>query len=320
MFEENERGFTVLDKRRVRIGLALGGGGARGLAHVGVLKVFQEEDILVSVIAGTSIGSLIGGFFSLCPDAHVLEKRILPLLKRQEVANLENFSPHFPPGTKKLTFPTRIASFLKELYIYNLQAARKSLMGTDGIYQLIKELIGESSFDRTKIPFVAVATDLEKGEEVPLHQGQMAEAILASCALPGVFPPLELRGRLLIDGGIVSAVPVEVTRRQGADMVIAVNLEREVMRREFRHGLDIMFQADDIRAHELNQLKLASADIVIEPEVEDIRWAQFSRARECIKKGEEAARVAMPELKNLISRTRRKLLIKRFFPFLDKKG
>jgi NTE family protein len=193
-------------------------------------------------------------------------------------------------------------------------------MGTAGIYQLIKELVGESSFHQTKIPFLAVATDLEKGEEVILRQGQMAEAIMASCTLPGFFPPFELQERLLVDGGIVSSVPVEVTRCRGADIVIAVNLDKEVIRREFRHGLDILFQADDIRAHELNRIKLSSADIVIEPEVHAISWTQFSRAGDCIDKGEKAARAALPEIKLLMSRVRKRLLIKQFFPFFDRKG
>jgi len=308
------------NKRKQKLGLALGGGGARGLAHIGVLKVFQEENIAINMIAGTSIGSLVGGLFALHLDAYILEKRILPLLKRQEIAGLENFSPpSFTPGKKHLTFPTRIASFLKGLYIYNLRTVKKYLIETDGIYQLIEEIIGKASFEQTKIPFVAVATDLEKGEEVILNQGRMAEAILASCSIPGIFPPLKLEGRLLMDGGIVSAVPVEITRRSGMDMVIAVNLEKKVMGREFKHGLDIMFQADDIRAHELNRLKLIAADIVIEPEVEDVNWAQFSRAEECIRKGEKAARAAMPEIRFLMSQMQKRSLMKRFLPFLDRK-
>ena len=311
----------MLGKGNVKIGLALGGGGARGLAHIGVLKVLQEENIPVEAIAGTSIGSLIGGAYSLCPDARALKKKMLPLVRREELARLENSSPYPSPGApaKKLTFPTRIASFLKELYIYNLQAAKKSLMGTDDIYKLIKDLVGESTFEQAEIPFAAVATDLEKGEEVILKQGRMAKAIMASCTLPGVFPPFELGGRLLVDGGVVSSVPVEVNRRQGVNLVIAVNLEKTVMRREFRHGLDILFQADDIRVHELNRLKLAAADIVIEPKVGDIGWTQFSRARECVRKGEKAARAAVPEIQLLVSRMQKRLFIKRFFPFLARK-
>jgi predicted acylesterase/phospholipase RssA len=97
-------------------------------------------------------------------------------------------------------------------------------------------------------------------------------------------------------------------------------LDKKVLRREFRHGLDILFQADDIRAHELNRLKLASADIVIEPEVQGISWTQFSRAGDCIDKGEKATRAAVPEIKLLVSRIRKRLFIKKIFPFLDRKG
>ncbi len=141
----------------------------------------------------------------------------------------------------------------------------------------------------------------------------MLEAIMASGAVAGVFPPVKLGGKLLIDGATTSEVPVDATIALGADFVIAVNVEPKVFQDKFRHGMDILFQSDTIRSHVLTRLKLKQADFVLSPRVENFSWAAFSKGEQCIQEGEKAARKILPRLKSAIATKRRAHLFKKLF-------
>jgi len=296
--------------RSLKIGLALGGGGARGLAHIGVLKVLQREGVPIHAIAGTSMGAIVGGAFSLYQDAHFLEQQAFRI--REKIPEFEKISITDLPKHRRFVIH-RFLTFLKEIYLLNLGATRKWFVDQDTARKLLVEIFDEKEFSDSKIPFTAVSTDLRTGEEIPLREGKMVDAVLASMSIPGYFQPIEMGSHLLVDGGVTSLVPVDAVRQLGVDVVIAVNVERGVWRQRFDHGIDILFQVDDIRGSELNRMKLASADVVICPKVQHINWAQFSRMEEVIRRGEEAAREALPEIKRVISYKKRKLFLKRLF-------
>ena len=281
-----------------RIGLALGGGGARGLAQIGVIKVLARENIHIDLIAGTSMGSIIGGTYAFLGDVDELEKVCLEYFPQiPHLEGMGNF--RRMPRSQKATFG-RVFHFLKELYILRVGTSRTALIDNKLIKNLLDEVFGTHTFDDLKLPFTAVATDLHNGEEILIRQGELALALLASSAIPGIFQPVERNGRVLVDGNVTSQVPVSAAKRMGADLVIAVNVEAHIKSGEFRNGIEILFQVDDLRAAELNQIKLSQADIIISPEIGHINWANFSKIEECILCGEKATEAALPEIRRKI--------------------
>lgn len=302
-----------MKKSKFKVGLALGGGGARGLAHIGVLKVFQAANIPIDLIVGTSMGAIIGSAYALTLDASVVEKMVLDFLSRKEVVELESFAATSAPEEKRLIIEN-LVGFIKKLFLWNMRAIKGWLVDGEKIEVLIRELLRNGSFNQTKIPFASVATDLKRGGEVILNQGDLTKAILASSALPGVFSPIEIGGRTLVDGSIVSVVPIEAARTLGADFVIAVNVEGELTAKEFKHGIDVLFQADAVKGYELNRMKLKLADFVIEPKMSHISWASFSKGRSCIKMGEKAALEAVRDIERLIARQRKRKVLRKVIP------
>lgn len=298
-------------RSKLKIGLALGGGGVRGFAHIGVLKVFEEAGIKPDLISGTSMGGIIGAIYAFNLNARLTEEIALNTIGGKDIF----FKAKKPSDTQTTQRLAKILTFVKELYIWNLQAARKWLISSDAIEKVIRKIFSNERLEEAHIPFSAVATDLNSGEEIVLDKGEIVPALMASAAIPGVFPPVEWNGRLLVDGGIVSVVPVEPVRRKGADVVIGVNVEMGLEKREFRWGIDILFQTDAIRARELNRVKMEKANFIINPPVQNIAWAHFSKAKECIRRGEEAGRAVLAGIKEIIARKKRGKMLRSCWPF-----
>lgn len=303
---------------KIKIGLALGGGGARGLAHIGVLKALQEAKIPLHLIAGTSMGAIIGGTFAIYPNHKTLEEKLFGFLEKEALFRLESTFLKTEEDTRHIGLK-RLANFLREIYLWKIRSSKKWIVDSVLVEKLIHELVGEESFDACKIPFVALATDLYSGEKIILGHGKLKEAILASAAIPGTLEPVELYGRLLADGGIIEPIPVKVAKDMGMDIVIAVDVGKEVKKRKkFRNLIDIVVQAENIKAYELSKMKISPADIIIEPEVGHISWAHFSKAQECIRRGEIATWNVLPRLKVLIAQLERKKFFGKILPFAKK--
>jgi len=284
----------------------------RGLAHLGILRVFERENIPVDLIVGTSMGAVIGGSYALGANSFSLEQRVLGLLKTNEIAKLESLAGESRPDDKKKIIEG-LTSFVKELLLWNLKGIKRWVADGAEIKLIVRELIKDAEFNQTKIPFACVACDLRTGEEVILNHGRMLEAIMASSAVAAVFPPVQIGQRLLIDGAITSEIPVEAALSLGADFVIAVNVESRIFHDEFKHGMEILFQSDEIRSHELVRLKLKQADFVIHPLVDDISWAAFSQGAKCIQEGEQATLDALTQLKRALAKKRRMHTLKKLF-------
>jgi NTE family protein len=295
-----------------KVGLALGGGGVRGLAHVGVLKVFEREGIPLDLIVGTSMGALIGATYAVSGQSLAVERKMLELAARDKVAEVESLAGESAPEEKKMIIEG-LVTFVKELLLWNLKGIKRQIIDDSGIKPLIRESVGELDFNQTKIPFASVACDLQTGEEVIINKGSMLEAIMASSAVPGVFGPVNFEGRVLIDGGTVSGVPIDACRKLGADFVIAVNVEPEVFHDKFKNGMDIFFQSDIIRMHELLRLKLKQADFIVNPEVNNFSWAAFSKTKICIYEGEKAANRIVAALKSAIAKKKASGVFKKLF-------
>ena len=303
---------------KLKVGLALGGGGARGLARIGVLKALQQSEIPINLITGTSMGAIIGGTYALTPNYLILEKKLFDFLEKQAFFRLEESFMKSEEDSRK-TGLKKLANVVKEIYLWKVRSTKKWLVEPTLIEKMIHELVGESLFENCATPFVAVAVDLYSGEKILLKEGKLKEAIMASSAIPGTLAPIELLGRLLGDGGIIEPVPASTCRDLGMDVVIAVDVGREVKKRKkFRNIIDIVVQAENIKSFELSRIKLGAADIVIEPEVGHISWAHFSKARECIRRGEIATWNALPKIKQLIEKTERKSLFGKILSFPKK--
>jgi NTE family protein len=291
-------------KSRPRIGLVLSGGGARGLSHVGVLKVLETERIPIDAIAGTSMGAIVGGLYASGMSAAEIEAE----LRKVDWATI--FSPrvdrqHLSQRRKEEDFEISTAI---ELGIRDGQLrAPTGAVSSRGLETLLRRFTlpvrAVPDFDRLPIPFRAVATDLETGAAVVLDRGDLALALRSSMSVPGVFPPIEVDGRLLGDGGLVNNLPVDVARAMGVDVVIAVNIGTPLAGREtLQSVVGLTAQMINILTEQNVQRSLAALaprDVLISPQLGELGASDFEKAAEAIARGEGGALVAVAQLRAL---------------------
>jgi NTE family protein len=285
---------------RPKIGLALGGGGAKGGAHVGVLKVMEELNIPVDYVAGTSIGAIVGGLYASGMTADEMADA-LNSIDWDDVMRDE-------PPRKDLNFRRKEDD---QRYRVKLQLGLKDwkvqwpagVMTGQKLYFMLQALTIQvadvENFDRLPIPFRCVATDIQTGDPVVLGRGNLANAMRASMAIPVAFTPVELDGRTLVDGGITNNIPVDVVREMGADIVIAIDLGAPLTSRQVKSLLEIRSQMMRMLIRKNMEPQLENADLVINPEVSQYGTLDFSRIDENMKLGAEAAEAKRPELAKL---------------------
>jgi NTE family protein len=258
------------DAPRLGVGLALGGGFARGYAHLGVLRTFRENGIPVTSIAGSSIGSILGAAYASGePVPRIINKC------RQ----------------------IRFRDFAK------WRVSRFGLASNERLGALVQKLFGTKQFEDLTIPLAIVATDLGSGDPVVFRQGNLAEAIRASCAFPGLFEPIQIGTRCLADGGIVAPVPTRAAREMGADIVVGVSVGlHDGQRGAPTNIFQVVSRA--VSAAQKHQLEAweRHADLVLRPAVQGLAWDDFDRIDEAIEAGSAEARSAIPRLKQLLER------------------
>ncbi len=297
--------------RQLKVGLALGGGGARGMAHIGVLRVLEREKIPIDIITGTSIGAIIGAIYALNPSAEELESRIIGYLNSEaiEILNMEMFK-----DADKQTFVSRMFDHIKQTYIYSLSRTRISLISEESMDKIINALLPDKQVNETVIPFAAVATDLIRGTEVVFTEGPIRMATKASIAIAGVFPPCEMEGNYFVDGGATSEVPVRAAFQLGADVVIAIDVKSRMRRRSrINTGAEVMRRVNYIRGTIINEILINEADLVISPAVKNIHWMNFKKAKWCVRKGEQTTVAKIEFIRKLIKNKMISTFIKRLF-------
>jgi len=287
-----------------KVCLALGGGAARGLAHLGVLKVFQDAKLPVDQIAGTSLGALIGGLYASRPDAGYWIERLDQYLRsfRSRKTRLEFIRRLENPGNNKHGFFADMANLIRKGYFWGVTATKPAFISEIEYEEFLNPLIPDIVIEETKIPFSCVATDICNGKRVVYTSGSLRTAIRASCALPGIFPPVRDNDMMLIDGGWVERVPVICARELGADVVIAVDVSSEIAKFDDTSGLDIVLRADAVTRVFLNELLLDEADVVVHPPVGQVHWADFSNPRDLVRKGELATLERIVAIRSAIHR------------------
>jgi NTE family protein len=247
------------------IGVALGGGFARGIAHVGVLKVLEEEGIPVRVIAGTSVGALIGAAY--CSGVSIEE-------------------------LEQMARSVRFTTFAR------WTVSRYGFASNDRMAAFLSRTLKVKTFEELRIPLGVTATDFNSGEGVVFHSGSIIDPVRASCAYPGMFLPVNIRGRWLVDGMLSHPVPVHPLHEMGADRVIAVHLKGQWSKNGApRHLFDVIGQSFAIAQDMTRHLWLGAADIVVEPDVAGFAYDDFKRFAELIRGGEVAMRQALPEVR-----------------------
>ncbi len=289
-----------------KVGLALGGGGVRGLAHIGVLDVLNQEGIKIDLIVGTSAGSLIGGAYASGMTTREITAKVDTYLKSSEFEEsaLKSIGLSFSPGPK--TFFQKIKIFAQNQYFLARALMSPSILPAEDFQSLINYLLPDIDIRSMPIPFAAVTTDLITGRQVVLSEGPLRQAVLASSSVPGAVEPTRLGQWLLADGGVTSLVPVHATRQAGADVVIAVMVDRDLPAdTNIGTAKDVLYRAGEITANALEAAELQSADVIIRPEVGDLHWTDFSRAKDLVAIGEEATRKALGEINSSLPLARR---------------
>jgi NTE family protein len=280
------------------IGIALGSGGARGLAHAGVLEALEEEGIRPHLVAGTSMGSIVGGLYAQNPDPAKVWRRLKTYVDNEDFASY--WAPFLPRDESEAQDPqsrlTGVFDFMQRKMIAVKTVTQAYMQDDIKLRGPLAELFGPVGFEELAIPLAAVALDLVSGEKVVYTSGPVVDGIYASSAIPSVFPPVEDNGRVICDGGGPFRVPVDACRDLGADFVIAVDIPAFEETR-FSTGLDMILRSNTIARQRLNEFVCAQADFVIRPDVTEFHWADFSAGEDCRQRGHEAGRAAAPKLK-----------------------
>jgi NTE family protein len=297
---------------RPKIGLALGGGGARGIAHVGILKVLEREGIPIDMIVGTSIGALVGAAYAINPDAIALEKRISEVLgpKANKSKGLKLLGRAQWDGDFKSDFLSRVVRIaLKEMFL-SYAMFKNALLSENDLRACIEAFLDDIEIDDTTIPFAATAVDLLSGRRVLLSKGSIIQAVMASSAVPGFMPTIAWDDMILVDGGIVDFVPAESLKNLGTEVVIGVDVGSYLAESyTIEDGIDTIHRSMEIMSFFLNRQGKENVDIMIEPTVGDIPWTNFLKYKELIRLGEVAAESKLEEIKKAVGpKFRQKIL------------
>jgi len=296
----------------MRLGLVLGAGGARGFVHIGVLRALEKLKVRIDCIAGSSMGAIIGALYALHRNSHEVERILGFYLEKysKEVNVLKNYAGKNTLEDKEI-FLEKSFNFVKEVYLWNLRIIKPYLMNPRPFFRLFKDIFKLYRFRDCKIPFTACSVDLITGREVFMRDGFLSRAITASSSLPGIFPPLKIRGQLLVDGGILCPFPARALKER-ADFIVGVNLDESWQQpAQMHNAIDILFATDKIRYNRIVSESLKEADMVFSPSAHSYNWADFHKRKELIRLGEEAV---LNEKKAFIGELRR-ARIKTFFIF-----
>jgi len=278
------------------IALVLGGGGARGMAHIGVLKVLEDAGIPIDLIVGTSAGSLVGAMYATSQNIPAMIQRFEEFLQ-SKIYNHTGL-PKFLQKKDAENFFGQVATYLEKRIVINLAYSRTGLLERRRLRQAIEFLIDPVDIREAKIAFAAVSVDLLSGKEVVFTEGSLQTAVEASSSLPGFLPPLQQNSHSLVDGAVLHTVPVIPAKKLGADFIIAVNVSQSLEEKpELDNVIDILFRANSITSHRYSRLQLREADLIIRPDVGSYHWSKFSSFHELIEKGEDATRKALPVIR-----------------------
>jgi NTE family protein len=281
------------------LGIALGGGGAKGLAHIGILEVLEENGIRPDYVAGTSIGSVVGAIYCLQGSAKGLRAKAGQMIASDEFRNLE--LDKFYTSAENIF--ERFRNEVFEKFFLGSLLFKKSHTKYEATEKIFRDVFGTRTFEDCALRFTCNALDISSGEEVEFTRGSLAEAVWSSCAIPGIFPPFVHGERLLVDGGVIDNIPVEPVQKIGARTVVAVYLnKRPFFGGQPNTGFQINQRSYSFMKYHLDQRVLSQADLVVRPEVEGFHWADFYSIEALIERGRTAAMKNIDAIKKISTR------------------
>ena len=263
---ETDRPDAPVTKRAPKFGLALGGGAARGFAHVGVIQVLEEAGIKPDLVVGTSAGSVVAAFYASGKDGAQLQKAA----ETMEEATITDWT---------------------------VPLLGRGMMRGDGLARYVNKQTGNRRIEDFKMPLGIVATDLKTGEGILFQRGDVGTAVRASSSVPSVFEPVRIGNREFVDGGLVSPVPVRYARQMGAEYVLAIDISSPPESGKTGDMFDILMQTFTIMGKSINHFELREADLVVHPALHDVGSADFKARRRSIEAGRAAMLQALPKLK-----------------------
>lgn len=288
-----------------KLAIALGGGGVRGLANIGVLKAFEEAGIRPAIVTGTSMGAIVGAVYADTLDALETARIIKRYLGSEEFLRQTqklDTSPDLDKG-----FLDRIFDTAKKGYLFYRFFMRESVI-SEGLFLEIDTLVPDKTFSELKLPFACIALDLVSGLPEIFHAGPLRPAVRASSAVPGMMPPVGIGGGMYADGGWAESVPVSAALFLGADFVIAADVTRDIAaidyRSEIKSSMDILFRANDIARSLMNTYRTRDADFVIHPDVGEAPWSAFDNIDGYISAGYSSAKQTIPYLQKVLKKER----------------
>jgi NTE family protein len=289
------------EKSRPKIGLVLSGGGAKGFAHIGVLKKLEEVGIKIDYIGGTSMGAVVGGLYATGYNATQIDSIF-------QKTNFDELINDFIPRSSKTFYEKRN----NEMYAFVLpfdkfkigvpEALSKGLYNFNLLSRLTRNVRNIKDFNQLPIPFLCMSTNIETGDEVLLNKGNLAQAMIASSAFPSLFAPVEIDGKLLVDGGVVNNYPVDAVKQMGADIIIGVDVQAGLMdKKELKDATKILVQINNLNTIRKMEQNILKTDIYIKPEIKDYTIISFEKGKEIINKGEEATLLVYDKIQKIAS-------------------
>tara|TARA_Y100001949_G_scaffold37697_1_gene30113 strand:+ start:6593 stop:7528 length:936 start_codon:yes stop_codon:yes gene_type:complete len=281
--------------KNLKIGLALGGGGARGACHIGVLRVLEDNGIIPDVIAGTSAGSMIGAMYASELNAKIVEEKYMKHIQSENFKDL-GFR-YIPNSEKDDSIFSQIVKQIKNQYVLMVSSNRKSIIKNERLSKAAKILFEADRFEDLKIPLFVSATDLITGNPIIYKTGNLVDAVVQSSTIPGFVEPTYQNNRMLVDGGI--SLPTPVTPLMGeCDFIIAVNITRGVTNQpEPNNIFEILNRSRDVSIGQLNKYVLEKSNFVIKPEHNNLHWSAFDQSDEFLEVGRKAA---LDSIENLL--------------------
>ncbi|WP_137926057.1 patatin-like phospholipase family protein [Cupriavidus sp. 2SB] len=265
----------VAPPRPIRIGLALGGGAARGFAHIGVIKALEAQGIHPEIVTGTSAGSVVAALYATGMNGFELNKLALTM----DEAAIADWA---------LPFGTKFGGWLKG----------------EALQNYVNRLVKNRPIESMKLPLGIVATNLKTGERILFRRGNTGQAVRASSSVPGVFQPVSIGGQDYVDGGLVEPVPVDSAREMGADFIIAVNISADPSSQKNNGQSGVLLQTTAIMGNSINKMSLARADVVIRPDLPDMGGSDFASRNRAILAGEQATAAVLATLKDKLAQAR----------------
>lgn len=269
-----------------RFGIALGGGGARGFAHIGVLKRLEELGYKPDFVTGASMGSLVGAVYTRTGSADATYEILDAMVTSEEFKNL---GLHLINVKKRGgdSFWHQVSSFMKDRIVINLAQVKKGLVSIEKVEDAVRVAITDDIWSNGEMQLGIVATDLYNGEDVYFTEGSLAHAVMASIAIPGFLPPVEIGGRHLVDGGVSQQIPIRMAKEMGADFVFGVDVGQDVEPvTELDNAMAIMSQSENIRSCHYRDMLNREADVLLDMEMPGVHWSAYDQREEFVRIGE----------------------------------